>query len=218
MLFSFQLLAVEFSFGPTLSKIGSEQDQVNRLISNANTVAGGISTGDLTSAWDMGAFLQWKFSYFAFQIRGSYFTQSEDGAAGSDSYNYGVTGKTFGAVFKLYPLENKIMRVFFQTGAIWGTAELAMTEKDLEVTADGSEIGYTIGAGVEMTFEAHVIFAEVNFRYLDIERTTVSSSTGTPITGSVSQYGKNQELEYDNKDLGINMSGTIMTLGYAYRF
>lgn len=216
---SFQLSAVEFSFGPLAGKTGSEQDQVNTLIANANTEAGSISTGDLNSAWEMGAFFQWKFDYFAVQFRGSYFTQSEDGTSSAgDNYNYGVSGQTLGAVFKLYPLENNIMRVFFQTGAIWGSAELDIEEKDLKVTADGSEIGYVIGAGAEMTFDAHVIFAEVNFRYLDIERTQVSSSSGTPINGSFSQYGDNDELELANKDLGINLSGTVMSIGYAYRF
>ncbi|GEM_PF-2774231 len=215
--------AVEFSFGPIGGSIGSEQKNINTLIGRANTRAGGISTADLNSAWEFGGFLQWKFDYFGIQLRPTYFTQSEDGSAPAGSsypgnYEYSVKGTNIATIFKLYPMENANMRLYFLGGVTWGMTTMKVVEGDFNVEASGSSLGYQCGAGIDFIFDSHILFGEVSWRYLNVERNMVDSTSGTPAANSVSQYGSGSELEFDNRDISANMSGSLIMAGYGFRF
>jgi hypothetical protein len=220
---SFSTMAVEFSFGALGGKAESEQDHINTLIGRANTRAGGISTGDLDNSWEAGIFVQWKFDFFAIQLRPTYFMQSEDGTAAAGSslpgtYEYSTKATTVAAIFKLYPMETTNMRFYFLTGAMWGMQTTKIKEASFSVEASGTAMGYQAGAGLDFIFDSHLFFAEVSWRYLGIERNTVDATSGTPESTSVDQHVVGNELEYDNRDLSTNLTGTIIMVGYGYRF
>jgi hypothetical protein len=212
---------LEFSFGVVGGTTKSEQKHLNALRNRANS-RGSISTGELSSAWEGGLFIEWKGPIFGLQLRPTYFTQSEDGTGGTapdnGTYKYATSGQTFGALFKLYPLSNKDMRMYLQTGIVWGSLKTEIQEATYNAKASGSNLGYQIGAGFDLLWGAHKVFLEVGWRYLNIETNIVDSTSGTPASDSVSQTTKNNELEFDNKNLSTNMSGTQLFLGYGYSF
>ena len=80
-------------------------------------------------------------------------------------------------------------------------------------------MGYLVGVGVELHLGgAHSLVLEGGWRYLPIERKIVTSTSGSPAGDSVSQTDLNGELEYDDRDLGTNMSGTQMLVAYSFAF
>ena len=203
-----------FSIGFIGGFTNAEQDHLNTLRSRANLRAGGISASDLDRAWEFGVSTQWRSSFFAFQLRPTFFTQSE----GSGAYEYSTSGTTVAGIFKLYPLESPQMGLYFQTGVVWGTLETEIKEDTYSSTSEGSSLGYLVGLGVEMRFGPHALMLEGGWRWLPIERNIVTQTTGTPASDSITQSNKDGELEFDNRDLSTNMSGTQMLIGYIYRF
>ena len=206
-------LSSSMSVGIMGGFVNSEQDNINILRSRANARTAN-NASDLTKAYEAGPFIQWRAGLLGFQLRPSYFTQSE----GSGLYEYKTSGYTVEAHFKLYPLENQNLKLFFETGVAYGSQKTHIKEDTFTVDAEGSNLGYLIGLGVELNSGPHALILEAGWRYLPIERNIVTSTTGTPAANSVSQYGVNQELEYDNRDLSTNMSGTKMMIGYAFNF
>jgi len=192
----------------------SEQTHINTLRERANARAGGISASDLDRAYEFGVFMQWRAGMLGFQLRPTFFTQSE----GSGAYEYSTTGYTAGAHFRLYPLESKELKLFFQTAVVWGSLKTKIKEDTFNVEADGANLGYLVGLGVELNFGRHVLLFEAGWRYLPIERNIVTTTSGTPASNSVSQSNVNQELEFDDRDLSTNMSGTQVLLGYGFNF
>ncbi len=112
------------------------------------------------------------------------------------------------------------MRMFFQMGVVWGTLDTVIQENDLKVEANGHNLGYVGGLGIEMFFGTHKVFFEAGWRFLEIEQNMINSSSGTALEaeGSLSQWGDNQELEYKDKNLKTNMSGVQLLIGYAMTF
>ena len=205
--------AGSMSVGAMGGFVNSEQTHMNTLRARANArTANG--TSDLTKAYEFGPFIQWRAGMLGFQLRPSYFTQDESDGA----YEYKTSGYTVEAHFKLYPLESQDVKLFFETGVAYGSQKTVIKEDTFTVNAEGSNLGYLIGLGVEICWGMHAIVLEAGWRYLPIERNIVTSSTGTPASDSVSQYAPHQELEYDGRDLSTNMSGTKMMVGYAFNF
>ncbi|MBI2518937.1 MAG: hypothetical protein HYV97_00905 [Bdellovibrio sp.] len=194
--------------------VNSEQTHLNTLRVRANQRAGGIAASDLERAYEFGPFIQWRAGMLGFQLRPSYFMQEE----GSGAYEYSTTGYAVEAHFKLYPLESQEVKLFFETGVAYGNQKTSIKEDTFTVDAEGSNLGYLIGLGVEILWGPHAVVLEGGWRYLPIERNIVTSSNGTPAADSVSQYTTRGELEYDQRDLSTNMSGTKMMVGYAYNF
>ena len=100
-------------------------------------------------------------------------------------------------------------------GWLW-KSKTSIKEDTFTAKAEGSNLGYLIGLGVEILHGSHAVILEGGWRYLPIERNIVTSSSGTPAADSVTQYTTGGELEYDNRDLSTNMSGTKMMVGYGY--
>jgi hypothetical protein len=203
-----------FSLGVIGGFTNAEQTHINTLRERANLRAGGISAGDLDRAMEFGAFLQWRYNFMGFQLRPTWFTQSE----GSGTHEYSTNGQVIAGIFKLYPLESPELKLYFQAGVAWGRQTTEIKEDTFTVEAEGSNLGYLLGVGVELNFGPHGVFFEGGWRWLPIERNMVTSSSGTAASDSVSQSTANGELEYDNRDLSTNMSGTMMMLGYSYGF
>ena len=147
-----------FTFGLGGSSVSSEQKDVNKLRADANTREGGLSVSDLDSALEINGIIQLRIpsSIIGFQIRPSYFMQSEEG----DGYEYSTNGMNFAGYLKLYPMESDFMRVFFQMGVLWGSLDTLIKEDDFQVKASGSNLGYAGGVGFEIFFDSHTIFLE----------------------------------------------------------
>ncbi|MBF0359715.1 MAG: hypothetical protein HQK49_01820 [Oligoflexia bacterium] len=204
---------------------GSKQNDLNALRTRANARANGISTGTIEGGWEGALIIQKRIpaSIVAFQFRPSFFYQKEKGTGGTasiyeGSYEYGTNGYTIAGLVKLYPLENNFIRLFFQAGIVWGKLTTKIIESTFNIEAKGSNLGYVGGLGVEFCMLPHCIILEAGARVLFLERNIVSSSNGTPAADSITQYEKDQELEYDQKDLQTNMSGVQTFVGYTISF
>lgn len=210
---------LEFTFGLLGGKSTVEQRDLNFLQDTANTQLGGITTKDLSGAWEMGAFLRWKYDLFGFELRPSYFMQGESGTGGGQKYEYSADGMMIAGIFKLYPMENQIMRLFFQGGINWGSSEVEIIEGTYQLQASGHNLGYQLGGGVEFFYLSHSFGLEIGMRWLGIPRNMTSAKSGTKYLGSpISQDEVNQELEINNRDFYSRMSGSQILVFYGLRF
>ncbi len=211
------------SIGLVAGTISTEQEHMNTLISRANTREGGISTGSLNSAYEVGAFYGYRFdgSIIAMQLRPTFFYQAEDGAGASGKFEYSVVGFTFFPTLRIYPLENEFMKFYMQFGLGYGRANSQVKEGDNDVKFAGGAFGTTTGLGAEFCFSpSHCLSVEGNFRYLVVERNIASSVSGdfTTSANSISQAEKDKEVEFDGSDLATRMSGLQFLLGYTFYF
>lgn len=207
----------EIGFG--LSTISSTQKDINSIIDSVNTTQGGVSTKNLTSAYDI--FLQYTFrftgSMFALVFRPSYFTQSATGSGSIGDYEHSLTGYTFFPLIRLYPLESNFIRFFMQFGVGYGYLKGDVKQGANTMSYSGSNFGGQAGLGADFCFtENHCLTVEGNVRYLPIERNIASSVDGT-FTG-FTQTEKSREVEYDQNDMTTTMSGIQGILAYTYIF
>jgi hypothetical protein len=199
------------------------QNDVNTLIDNANTNAGGISTKNLGAAIELYGHYSYRFSgsMFELQFRPSYFSQSSTGSGTGGNYDYKLTGFTFFPILRLYPLESSFIKFFLQAGLGYGRLSGSITEASANVDFAGGAFGAIGGLGAEFCFTPnHCVVIEGNMRYLPIDRNIVSSSSGTFSSPNslITQYGSEQELEFSNQDLKTTMSGIQGILAYTYHF
>lgn len=212
------------SVGGSLIFATPTQDDLDTLISVANSTAGGISTKPMGQGYEFT--LQYMYSFsgsmFALLFRPAVFTQSAKGSSASGAkYNYELSGWTLFPILRLIPLENSFMKFYMQVGVGYGRLTGKIRENDSTMEFAGGNFGGMTGLGAEFCFfDNHCFNLEGNFRYLPFERnkaTSVSSAGGwsSTITGpSVS----GDEVEMNNRDLGTTLSGMLATLGYTYYF
>ena len=90
------------------------------------------------------------------------------------------------------------------------------------VEFSGSNLGYMLGLGAEFCFfgGSHCMNIEGNLRYLDIERLIADKASGdlSANGGLITQAQKSREVEINGRDLGLNMSGIVGSIGYIYYF
>lgn len=213
------------SIGFTAGLINANQDNMNTLISRANTREGGISTSQMNQAYEAGLFYGYRFSGtpFGLQLRPSFFYQVSKGTGASGNHNYSLTGFTFFPIGRLYPLENEFMKVYLQFGLGYGRLNGSIEEGTAKVDFAGGAYGTLLGLGSEFCFSpSHCMVAEGSFRYLTMERNISSSSTGTfssdTARPSLSQSAQNREVELDSDDFATKMSGLMFMAGYAFYF
>lgn len=209
------------AIGMELGVVSSEQTQMNELIKRANTREGGISTGELNSAYELGVHYMYRFSgsIYALQVRPSFFYQSEDGTGASGTFKYALQGYTVFPMLRLYPMENSFMKFFMQFGLGFGHLSGEIQEGTSEVEFEGNAFGTLLGMGAEFCMTVnHCLSLEGDYRYLSFERNLVTKSTGTFATDSLTSYGKGNELELDNADLSTKMGGLMFMAGYTYWF
>lgn len=217
----------DYSLGFHLGLVGSTQSQMNDLIKRANTRNGGITTGELNSAYEAAVSLQYRFSgtIYALQLRPSYFYQKQSGKGSGGAFKYGLTGFTIFPIFRLYPLENEYMRFFMQLGLGYGRVMGNIEENNTaapthgSVDFDGGAFGSLAGLGAEFCYEkVHCFSLEGTYRYLTYERVIASSANGAFATGSLDQAANDKEVEVDGADLSARMGGLIFMMGYTYSF
>ena len=209
------------SIGFQLGTVSASQNQMNDLIKRANTREGGISTGEMNSAYELQGFYMYRFSnpLYALQIRPSYFYQVEEGSGASGGHNYSLTGFTIFPILRLYPLENTFMKFYMQAGFGYGQIMGEIQEGAAKVEFSGGAFGSMAGMGAEFCFHpSHCFNLEGNYRYLNFERFTADSSSGTFAADSLTQYSKGSEIEMDQSDVSARMGGLIFMAGYTMWF
>ena len=207
--------------GIQLGATASSQEQINTLISRANTRVGGITTGALNSAYEASVDYGYRFdgTMIAILLRPSYFYEKTTGSGTGGGFNYGVTGFSVFPMLRIYPLENDFLKFFLQVGVGYGKTTSSIEEAGSKVEFSGDAFGSMAGLGAEFCFAAnHCAVVESNYRYVRIERNIATSSTGSFASNSLSQYANGQEVELDGSDLGTRMSGLQFLGGYTYRF
>lgn len=214
-----------WSIGADIGIINSSQTDMNTLISRANTRASGISASQLGNAWEGGGYISYRLSgsMLALQFRPSYFYQSTDGRGGGQSYEYSLNGFTAFPIFRFYMLEDKSMAFYSQVGIGFGFITGKIKEGSAEVKFSGNDMGYLGGLGAEFCFFGgnHCFSVEGNIRILTMERVEADSVSGTFSSGppaSLSQAQRGKEVELDDADLGVSMSGIQGLVGYIYYF
>ena len=220
------LFSGEFAFGLSGGITATAQGDINELQSRANTRET-ISTSSLGNAWEIAGVLQYRYdgSFLALQLRPAFFLQSEDGrAANGEGYEYGVSGYTIFPMAKFHMLEDDSIKFFSQIGIGFGYVSGEIKEGPAEVEFSGNDIGYQVGLGAEFCFMGgiHCVSVEGNYRFMVIDRVTSDKFSGTNFdSGSISQPNTGQptgEVEYDNKDLKIDLSGVQGLVGYIFHF
>jgi hypothetical protein len=216
------------SIGGGLLFSSSSQEDMDTLISGANARAGGISTKNFGSAYELLGYYQYRFSgtMFAVQFRPSYFTQSTTGSGTAGNYDYKLSGFTTFGILRLYALENSFMKFFLQGGVGYGRLMGEITEVDSSVNFAGGNFGALGGLGAEFCFTPnHCMVIEGNLRYLPIERNISTSYTNGAsgfASGSVSQpnagSSSESEVEINGQDLKTTMGGLQGLLSYTYNF
>lgn len=197
------------SLGFSLSLTGPDQKDVNSWVNSLNTVG----TKELSSGYEAIADYQYRFSstMFSMLFRPSYLSQSASGGGVTTS----LSSFTFFPMFRLYPLENSFIQLFLQVGVGYGNASLKLENGSAAGTFSNSAFGALAGLGVNFCFSAnHCAVIEGNFRYLPIER--LEGNAGGVLGGNITQ--SNGELEKNNVDLGVTLSGVQGIIGYRFNF
>lgn len=198
------------SIGAGVILTGPTQNDVNSWVSS-HGLAG---TKELGAGYELFFNYEFRFSstMFALHFRPSYMSQSASGA-GIES---GVSAITFFPMLRLYPLENDYIKFFFQTGI--GVAKMDLKLSNSANGGNGTysatEFGAMAGLGASFCItESSCIGVEGNMRYLPMNRLTGS---GSPLAGNITQT--DGELEQNNRDLAVTLSGIQGALTYQYAF
>lgn len=198
--------------GAGIVMMSPSQADLNSWISSL----GVVGTKELGSAYEFFVDYEYRFptSIFALHFRPSYFMQNASGGGVEAK----LSGVTLFPILRLYPLENKFIRFFFQVGLGYGnlTAQLSNPTGG-SGTYSGSNFGAVGGLGAFFCITANsCVVAEGNFRYLPMARNT---GTGNGLTGGNSSITKeNGELELNDSDLATTLSGVQGSLAYQYNF
>jgi hypothetical protein len=215
-----------WSLGGNLGFVSAGQTDLNTLRDRANERSS-ISTPTLGNAWEGNAFLGYRFTgIVALQFRPSFFYQNAEGKGATGDHQYKVLATTFIPTLKFYLLESNTIKFFSQLGIGVGFVNGTIKEGDASVDFSGYDMGYSAGLGAEFCFFGgpHCMNIEGNFRYMFINRVTADKVSGDFTDSNhsnpsgLSQAIKGKEVELDNKDVGISLSGAQLLIGYIYYF
>jgi hypothetical protein len=206
--------------------VTNKQDDMNTLVTRANTRVGGISTSQLNNSYEIAGFLQKRFaqSIVALQLRPSYLWNSSSGSGSGGTYSYKISGITVMPLLRLYVLESSSVKLSLLGGVGWGKMDGEIQEGSAQVKFSGSNFGFQGGVGVDWCFGSknnHCFVTEGTVRYLSIERNIADSTSGTFATGSnssLSQASPSREVELDSKDFTTTFSGIQALIGYRFGF
>lgn len=218
-----------YSVGVGGSLVSGGQQDINDLIKRANTREGGISTGELGMAYELNASFESRASDsdWGYLLRPAYFVQSADGSGAGGDFTYTLRGYSLILEFKRYVLENDSIHMYTQFGLGYGRLTGVIEENDKlapghgRVDYAGDALGLTIGIGADVCSESnHCLTVEGTFRRMTYDRLIAQKSNGAFDTahGSLSQYGRKEEVEIDNHDLALDMGGLLFQMGYSYKF
>ncbi|MDZ4662597.1 MAG: hypothetical protein SGJ18_13375 [Pseudomonadota bacterium] len=213
-----------FEIGVHGGMLTTNQKDMDTLKNRANTREGGISTGDLGTAFEFAASAGYRFSGTIYEmlLRPTYMFHTEEGTDNSGAkFEYGVTGFTIFPIFRFFPLESDILKLFFQIGIGFGHANGHIQEDTFDIEFSGNDLGYLVGLGIEICFtDFHCMSLEGNVRQLSFDRVLADKVSGTPGGApiGISQATVGQEVEMDGRDMFVTMSGFQALLGYVMHF
>jgi hypothetical protein len=197
------------SLGFQLALTGPSQDDVNSWVNSLNQVG----TKEMGAGYEFLFDYQYRFqrTMFAVLFRPSYLIQDASGGGVKTS----LRSFQLFPMFRLYPLENSFIQFFMQVGVGYGSADLKLENAGASGNYSGSAFGALAGLGVNFCFTpSHCVSVEGNLRYLPMPRITGSASGA--LGGNITQV--NGELEQNNRDLGITLSGVQGLVGYRLNF
>lgn len=212
-------LSGEHSLGFGFGLITSDQNNMNDVIDAANV--GGGNVKNLNSGLEFFAQYGVRFdgSWWGFVFRPSMMSQTTDGTCQGGNCKYEVSGSSFFPMIRMVPLENALIKLFFQVGLGYGQMEGKITQPAGSVKFKGSAFGAIGGLGVDFCFtESHCLTVEGNLRYLPIERNLVTGGSSTGLTGLTGGTTSGEEIERASRDLGTTMSGLQGLLSYTVMF
>ena len=215
--------------GLSAAMLNLDQKMLNDLIHRANAREGGVSNGEMGTPYEFAVSIERRgeASEWGYQLRPAYFMQTSNGDGTGGKFTYAVNGETLFLNFRRYVLENENIHLYGQFGLGYGHLMGVIEENDRSapghgrVEFQGDSVGAVLGMGADVCSEGgHCFTIEGLLRYLKFDRTIVKSSDGAfdSYNGSLTQYGRKQELELDQQDLLVQMGGVIFQLGYAYKF
>lgn len=190
------------------------QDEFNTHIGSVNR-SNNVSIDKFSTATEFfGAYIyRFSGSMFGLNFRPSFFTQTAKG----NGYTYSLTGYTFFPMFRLYPLENNFIRFFMQVGVGYGNLTGKVEQPNASLTFSGGQFGAAGGLGSEFCFtDSHCMVIEGTYRYLPIQRSIASASSGT--LDGFTQAVSGSEVEMDGADLATTMSGIQGGISYLLNF
>jgi hypothetical protein len=172
----------QYGFGLLGGIVNSSQDDLNALIARSNARANGISTTQMNQAYELDAFVEFRFTgtMYAIQFRPGYFYEVKNGMSSGQDYDYAVKGITLFPIFKMYPLENDLMKVYLQLGLGYGQMYGEIHEAGAVAQFESGAFGSIVGIGAQIYVTQNSCLAlEVNYRYLSFDRALVDNSIGS---------------------------------------
>lgn len=197
------------SLGFSLGLTGPTQTDVNSWV----TSLAQVGTQSLSGGYEFLFDYQYRFSrsMFSLLFRPSYITQSASGGDVKTS----LTSFNMFPMLRMTPLENSFLQFFLQVGVGYGTASLSLQNGGVSGSYSSSNFGAIAGLGANFCFTAnHCMVVEGNFRYLPMPRLTGNANGN--LGGNVTQ--STGELEKDNVDLSVSLSGVQGLIGYRFNF
>jgi hypothetical protein len=203
----------DFGVGLGISLVTTGQPDLDAHIARTNSTDS-QSISKFGNALEFSPQFQYRFGgLYGILFRPSYFTQSTS----AGTYKYSLNGFTAFPIFRIYPLENSVLRMFFQAGIGYGNLSGKIEQADNSLNFSSGSFGTLGGLGAEICFtDAHCMVLEGSVRYLSFQRNIVGSSTGT--VSNFSQTTKDMELEYEQSDVGTSMSGIVAGVYYMMMF
>ncbi|MEZ4872876.1 MAG: hypothetical protein R2827_11700 [Bdellovibrionales bacterium] len=212
------------SLGAQLSLASSGQTDMDNLIKAARS-DNAATTSELGSMTEISGSWSYRFSgsIVSMIFRPSYYFVSTTGSGTPGDYDYDLSGFTLFGISRFTALENNYFKFFLQTGLGWGFGSGSIEEGSVKVDFSGNNVGFLAGLGAEFCFggSSHCMAIEGNVRYLPIARNMVDSVTGTCVSNTdtgLSQCVDGRELELNDRDLSVSLSGIMGTIGYNYYF
>ena len=217
--------AGEVSVGLIGGFVNTDLKDLDSLIVSANGGGTGpITTKALGNGLEAALVLgyRWDGTVWAVHFQPSYYFNSTSGTdTAGDAFDYGVTAIVAMPLLRVYALENDFLSLYFQFGVGWAQVYGEANEGADQTEFSGSNLGYQGGLGLEMCYaKMHCLNLEGNLRSLDIERSIVdkTTSSGTHANGRITQSNRGSEIEVDNRDLGMDLTGFQFLAGYVFKF
>ena len=212
MTFSFPVLARSgsgWNMGLNFGLVNAGQEDMDKVIEQ------GPGGSDMGNGLEVNGSFGYSFGDISMLIRPGYYWVSEDGA-GSE---YSLNAFSIMPMLRWNLLSNNTIAFYTQLGLGWTMMSGEIKEAGYNVEFSGSTIGYAGGLGAEFCFiDNHCFYLEANLRVAEVARMTVDSTSGTNTNSAITQAGKGQEFEINDRDFSSSLSGIQGLIGYNLRF
>ena len=198
-----------WTLGANFGIVNAEQKDMDSVIGTGATGASDIGNG-----LEINGSIGYSFGDVTMLFRPGYYWVNEEGT-GSE---YSMNAISLMPMLRWNLLSNNTITFYTQLGLGWHLMSGEIKDTNGSVEFSGSGIGYAGGLGSEFCFFGdHCFYLEANLRIAEIDRMSVSDASGA-LPGGISQGGKSQELELNNRDFAASLSGIQGVVGYNLHF